>query len=160
MSLIPLKYWQNASSLIHNSLMSRYHLHTGMCKCTGCSGWNTWHLMTVLHSCTFGLNKRSMKMLMNYPGRNNWAQSVTKSTSKLIFSLYTNTKLVLNLQNRKNWIYLEPACLGTAIAGATTNPQNITASVNLHMKFPWRRTQLHLCKVKPALSHKFQIEKK
>lgn len=92
---IPQKYWRNASSLTHNSPMSRYHLHTGTCKCIGCSDRNSQYLRTVLHSCTFGLNKRSMKMLMSSQGRSNWAESVTKSSNDNMILTFTNPTSVL-----------------------------------------------------------------
>lgn len=47
-------------------------------------------------------------------------------------------------------IYIEGTGIGTATAGNTWNPKNVTTGVNLHIEFFWRVPQFYTSKVEPG----------
>jgi hypothetical protein len=45
-------------------------------------------------------------------------------------------------KSERSELYMKSTVNRTTIAGATTNPQNITSSIYLYIEISWRSTQL------------------
>ena len=66
----------------------------------------------------------------------------------------------MNMDEKRQ--YFEFTRFWATIAFVTTDPQNITSCINLHIEFFWRRTQMHFCiiksVIKPQLIHQSLIK--
>jgi len=140
--------------------MCHCHHHTGSCNHTDYFEQNRQNLRIEVQDYIFGLNKISTKLLVSFQDQRNWEESVIREPEKQYWK-HCNTKLFsfsfsfnkiheTKNQNMKQYeykserseLYMKSTVNRTTIAGATTNPQNITSSIYLYIKISWRSTQL------------------
>lgn len=89
---------------------------------------------------------------MNWKYQKNLAESVKQVKNPRDFTVSTITVfqiVTLKVVRQKTEFYSKSTVLRAITAGTAGNPQNVTSSINLHIEFFGRRTQLHFCKIKP-----------